>query len=164
MPPKKQQSALSASSIFANVHNHVDVLNNSKIFAGIMIVILNVASKFVNFKFGSTTEKYLKYTFSRQILVFAMTWMGTRDIYIATMMTLAFIVIFDFLFNEDSSFSILPDHLKEYYQSLDDDQNKIDEKQYAEAIVTIEKYKNQHGTNTGDVQPNKYAFGTTDVK
>ena len=93
-----------------------------------------------------------------------MTWMGTRDIYIATMMTLAFIVIFDFLFNEDSSFSILPDHLKEYYQNLDDDQNKIDEKQYAEAIVTIEKYKNQHGTNTGDVQPNKYAFGTTDVK
>ena len=108
-----------------------------------MIVILNVASKFVNFKFGSTTEKYLKYTFSRQILVFAMTWMGTRDIYIATCMTLAFIVIFDFLFNEESSFSILPDHLKEYYQNLHEAETKIDEKQYADAIVTIEKYKNQ---------------------
>lgn len=162
MPNKK--SSISASSIFDNVHDHVTVLNNSKIFAGIMIVILNVASKFVNFKFGSTTEKYLKYTFSRQILVFAMTWMGTRDIYIATGMTLVFILFFDFLFNEDSSLCILPDQMKEYYQSLDDDENKIDEKQYAEAIVTIEKYKNQHGTNTGDLQPNKHAFGTTHVK
>ena len=161
MPSKKP--SISASSIFDNVHDHVTVLNNSKIFAGIMIVILNVASKFVNFKFGPTTEKYLKYTFSRQILVFAMTWMGTRDIYIATGMTLVFILFFDFLFNEDSSLCILPDQMKEYYQSLDNDENKIDEKQYAEAIVTIEKYKNQHGTNTGDLQPNKYAFGTTNV-
>jgi len=161
MPNKKP---LSLSSVFANLNDHVTNLNNSKIFAGVMIVILNVASKFVNFKFGSTTEKYLKYTFSRQILVFAMTWMGTRDIYIATGMTLIFILFFDFLFNEDSSLCILPEHLKEYYQNLDDEENTIDEKQYAEAIVTIEKYKNQHGTNTGDVQPNKYAFGTTDVK
>jgi hypothetical protein len=161
MPNKK--SFISASSIFDNVHDHVTVLNNSKIFAGIMIVILNVASKFVNFKFGSTTEKYLKYTFSRQILVFAMTWMGTRDIYIATGMTLVFILFFDFLFNEDSSLCILPDQLKEYYQNLDDDENKIDEKQYAEAIVTIEKYKNQHGTNMGNAEPNKHAFGTTHV-
>jgi hypothetical protein len=160
MPPKKP---LSLSSIFANLNDHVTNLNNSKIFAGIMIVILNVASKFVNFKFGSTTEKYLKYTFSRQILVFAMTWMGTRDIYIATGMTLVFILFFDFLFNEDSSLCILPDQMKEYYQGLDDEENTIDEKKYAEAIVTIEKYKNQHGT-TPDVEPNKYAFGTTDVK
>jgi hypothetical protein len=161
MPPKKP---LSLSSIFANLNDHVTNLNNSKIFAGVMIVILNVASKFVNFKFGSTTEKYLKYTFSRQILVFAMTWMGTRDIYIATGMTLVFILFFDFLFNEDSSLCILPEKMKEYYQGLDDEENTVDEKQYAQAIVTIEKYKNQHGTNTGDVQPNKYAFGTTDVK
>ena len=40
---------------------------------------------------------------------------------------------------------------------------KIDEKEYAQAIVTIEKYKNQHGT-TPDAEPNKYAFGTTGVK
>jgi len=153
--PRKQE--ITASSIFENVHDHVTVLNNSKIFAGIMIVILNVASKFVNFKFGPTTEKYLKYTFSRQILVFAMTWMGTRDIYIATAMTLAFILFFDFLFNEDSSLCILPDQLKEYYQSLDDDEKKIDEKQYAEALITIEKYRDQKGEKNTEIEPNKHS-------
>jgi len=160
--PKKQ--TITASSIFANVNDHITVLNNSKIFAGIMIVILNVASKFVNFKFGSTTEKYLKYTFSRQILVFAMTWMGTRDIYIATFMTLSFILLFDFLFNEDSSLCILPEDLKEHYRTLDEEESTIDEKQYAEAIITIEKYKNQTGTNTENVEPNKHSFGTANVK
>jgi hypothetical protein len=54
--------------------------------------------------------------------------------------------------------------MKEYYKNLDDEENTIDEKEYAQAIVTIEKYKNQHGTNAGDAEPNKHAFGTTDVK
>jgi hypothetical protein len=118
-------------------------LNESKIFAGLMIVILNIASKFVNFKFGPTAEKYLKYTFSRQILVFAMTWMGTRDIYIATIITLVFILFFDVLFNEDSRFCILPDNLKEYYQNLDKEEQTVTEQKLADAFVTIEKYRNQ---------------------
>ena len=146
---------LTFASIFENFNDHVTNLNNSKIFAGLMIVILNVASKFVNFKFGSTTEKYLKYTFSRQILVFAMTWMGTRDIYIATILTLVFILFFDFLFNEDSSLCVLPDNLKEYYQNLDKEEQTIDEKQYADSIITIEKYRKQNGIKNGGVEPNK---------
>jgi hypothetical protein len=146
---------LTFASIFENFNDHVTNLNNSKIFAGLMIVILNVASKFVNFKFGSTTEKYLKYTFSRQILVFAMTWMGTRDIYIAIILTLVFILFFDFLFNEDSSLCILPDNLKEYYQNLDKEEQTIDEKQYADSIITIEKYRKQNDIKTGGIEPNK---------
>ena len=141
MPSKK--SSISASSIFDNVHDHVTVLNNSKIFAGIMIVILNVASKFVNFKFGPTTEKYLKYTFSRQILVFAMAWMGTRDIYVAAGLTLVFIVIFDFLFNENSSLCVLPNELKEYYQNIDED---ISHDDYVKAKTTVDKYIEQKDT------------------
>jgi len=108
-----------------------------------MIVILNIASKFVNFKFGPTAEKYLKYTFSRQILVFAMTWMGTRDIYIAVILTLVFILFFDVLFNEDSQFCILPENLKEYYKNLDEEEQIVGEKQLADAFVTIEKYRTQ---------------------
>ena len=118
-----------------------------------MIVILNIASKFVNFKFGPTAEKYLKYTFSRQILVFAMTWMGTRDIYIATILTLVFILFFDVLFNEDSRFCILPENLKEYYQNLDKEEQIVNEKQLADAFVTIEKYRTQKNEETKEGIP-----------
>jgi len=46
-------------------------LNQSKMFAGVMIVIINIASKFVTFKVSKTVESYLKFTFSRHLLVFA---------------------------------------------------------------------------------------------
>jgi hypothetical protein len=139
----KNSKPLTLNSLFENFHQHVTNINESKIFAGLMIVILNIASKFVNFKFGPTAEKYLKYTFSRQILVFAMTWMGTRDIYIAVILTLVFILFFDVLFNEDSQFCILPENLKEYYKNLDEEEQIVGEKQLADAFVTIEKYRTQ---------------------
>jgi hypothetical protein len=139
----KNSKPLTLNSLFENFHQHVTNINESKIFAGLMIVILNIASKFVNFRFGPTAEKYLKYTFSRQILVFAMTWMGTRDIYIATILTLVFILFFDVLFNEDSQFCILPDNLKEYYQNLDKEEQTVTEQKLADAFITIEKYRNQ---------------------
>jgi hypothetical protein len=123
-----------------NIHEQVMNVNSSKIFAGLMIITLNIASKFVTFKLGKTTEMYLKYTFSRQILVFAMAWMGTRDIYVAGALTLLFIVLFDFLFNENSALCILPNELKEYYQNYDED---ISHDEYVKAKATIEKYEEQ---------------------
>ena len=53
-------------------------------------------------------ESYLKFTFSRDILIFAITWMGTRDIYIALFITLTFMLISDVLMNEKSPFCCLP--------------------------------------------------------
>ncbi len=124
-----------------NIHDHITNINSSKLFAGLMIITLNIASKFVTFKLGKTAEMYLKYTFSRQILVFAMAWMGTRDIYVAFALMMLFIVVFDFLFNENSAFCVLPNELKEYYQNYDED---ISHDEYVKAKATIEKYAEQN--------------------
>ena len=132
-----------SDSFFNGMHKKILDLNTSKMFAGLMIITLNIASKFVTFKFGKTTEMYLKYTFSRQILVFAMAWMGTRDIYVAAGLTLIFIFLFDFLFNENSSLCILPNQLKEYYQNMDED---ITHDDYVKAQSTVEKYVEQKET------------------
>ena len=104
---------------FEYAHKHVQHVNNSKIFAGLMIIILNVASKFVNFKFSKSIEMYLKHTFSKQVLVFAIAWMGTRDIYIALLITVIFIIFMDYLFNEDSMFCCLPESFTNYHIELD---------------------------------------------
>jgi len=95
-------------------------INNSKLFAGIIIIILNISSKFVSIKLSKSMESYLRNTFSRNILVFAMIWMGTRDIYIAFAMTLAFIVLADYLFNEESRMCCLPEGFTEYHLSLNE--------------------------------------------
>lgn len=132
-----------SDSFFNGMHKKILDLNTSKMFAGLMIITLNIASKFVTFKFGKTAEMYLKYTFSRQILVFAMAWMGTRDIYVAAGLTLIFIFIFDFLFNENSSLCILPHEFKEYYHNMDED---ISHDDYVKAKSTVEKYVEQKET------------------
>ena len=101
------------------VHKHVEHVNNSKIFAGLMIIILNIASKFVSFKFSRSIEMYLKHTFSKQLLVFAIAWMGTRDIYMALLITIVFIICMDYIFNEDSMFCCLPESFTNYHLELD---------------------------------------------
>jgi hypothetical protein len=108
----------SMSELFGYTHNYVNMLNNSKLFAGLMIIILNIASKFVTIKLSKSMEAYLKYTFSRQILVFAIAWMGTRDIYIAITITIVFVFLMDFLFNEESRFCILPEAFTDYHVNL----------------------------------------------
>jgi hypothetical protein len=133
-----------SESFFKDMHKKILDLNTSKMFAGLMIITLNIASKFVTFKFGKTAEMYLKYTFSRQILVFAMAWMGTRDIYVAAGLTLIFIFLFDFLFNENSSLCVLPNELKEYYSNMDED---ISHDDYVKAKSTVEKYVEQKETS-----------------
>lgn len=116
---KTNNSAL--TNLVSYLHNYVHSLNNSKLFAGLMIIILNIASRFVTVKLSKSMEAYLKYTFSRQILIFAIAWMGTRDIYIAIVITLVFMIFMDFLFNEDSRFCCLPAEFTEYHHKLHDD-------------------------------------------
>jgi len=106
------------------IHSHINALNTSKIFAGIMIIVLNIASRFVNIKLSKTMESYLRHTFSRQALIFAIAWMGTRDIYIAFIITLIFSLFVDALLNEDSQYCILSSDVTEYYTNLSDSDEK----------------------------------------
>jgi hypothetical protein len=108
-PTKQNITKMSSfERMLSYVSNYARSINESKIFAGLMVVIINIASKFVTFKLSKTVESYLKFTFSRDILVFAITWMGTRDIFISLGMTLLFIFIVDYLLNENSSICCLP--------------------------------------------------------
>jgi hypothetical protein len=140
---KKHQVGNAFNEAFNYLHNHITSLNQSKIFAGVIIIVLNISSKFVTFKLSKSMEAYLKYTFSRNILVFAMAWMGTRDIYIAAFMTLIFILCMNYLFNEDSPYSILPEQFTDYHSTLADTQDEVTDQQIVEARIVLEKAERQ---------------------
>jgi hypothetical protein len=120
------------------LHNNIQAINNSKIFAGLMIITLNIVSKFANFKLSKTLESYFKFTFSRQILVFAIAWMGTRDIYIALIITIVFIIFTEYLFHEESNFFILSEEFRDHHISLLENENETEKVTYEE----IQKAKN----------------------
>jgi len=81
------------------VNHHIMYLNNSKFFAGVVMILLNVGSKFITIQFSKSTEEYMKWSVSKQLLVFAMAWMGTRDIYTALGLTAVFTILSEYLFN-----------------------------------------------------------------
>jgi hypothetical protein len=130
------------NNIFSYLHNQVQVLNNSKIFAGVMIITLNIASRFVNIKLSKTMESYLKHTFSKQILVFAIAWMGTREIYVAIFITALFTLCFEYLFHEESMFFCLPEEFKDYHIELLENAEVSDE-DIKKANEVLEKAKSQ---------------------
>jgi hypothetical protein len=134
------------SSFLKYIHEHVQTLNSSKIFAGIMIITLNIVSRFVNIKLSKTMESYLKYTFSKYVLVFTIAWMGTRDIYIALFIMGCFIIVSDFLFDEESMFCILPEEFKDHHLTiLEENENmeNVTDEEITKAKKVIEKAKEQ---------------------
>jgi len=103
---------------FLYINEQVQFLNKSKIFAGLVVITLNIAGKFVSFKLSKTMESYLKHTFSRNILIFCIAWMGSREIYVALIITLMCILVLDFVCNESSNYCMLPESFKCYHMSL----------------------------------------------
>ena len=127
---------------FSFFHDHVMFLNNSKFFAGIVMIMLNVGSKFITIQFSKSTEEYLKMSVSKQILVFSMAWMGTRDIYTALGLTAIFTVLSDHLFNEESSYCIVPEQYRVLDKLIDTNNDGIiSESEIKSAIALLEKAK-----------------------
>ena len=94
---------------FDYLFNTIRPINDSKIFAGLVILILNLSSKMLTLPMSRTVEAVVKHSLSQYVLVFAISWMGTRDILIALLVTVLFAVFMEFIFNEKSAFCILPE-------------------------------------------------------
>lgn len=133
--------------MITHIDRVVQNLNASKVFAGIMIIVLNIGSKFVNIKLSKSMEGYLKYTFSKQILVFAITWMGTRDIYIAIVITILFTILNEYLFNESSKLCCLSESFTNYHVEMLNNEgmeNKtVSDEDIQKAQAILEKAKAQ---------------------
>ena len=126
------------------VNHHIMYLNNSKFFAGIVMILLNVGSKFITIQFSKSTEEYMKYTVSKQLLVFSMAWMGTRDIYAALGLTAVFTILSEYLFNEQSNLCIVPPKYRVLHKLLDTNENGVvSETELASAIAILEKDKRE---------------------
>lgn len=127
---------------FAN--HHIMYLNNSKFFAGVIMILLNVGSKFIQIQFSKSTEEYLKYSVTKQILVFSMAWMGTRDIYVALGLTAVFTILSDYLFNEECSMCIVPHKYRVLHKLVDTNEDGVvSEPELAVAIAVLEKAKRE---------------------
>jgi len=130
--------------LLAFINNHILFLNNSKFFAGIVMILLNIGSKFITIQFSKSTEEYLKMSVTKQILVFSMAWMSTRDIYTALILTAVFTILSDHLFNEESPYCVVPEKYRVLAKIVDTDNNGVvSEKELLDAIIILERAKKE---------------------
>lgn len=132
------------ASFLQYIHEHVLYLNNSKFFAGIAMIMLNIGSKFITIQFSRSTEEYLKMVVSKQLLIFAMAWMGTRDIYTALVLVAVFTILSDFALNDESPYCIVPEKYRILAKIVDsNDDGIVTDEEVSEAIGTLQKAKLQ---------------------
>ena len=122
----------------------IHYINNSKLFAGLVMIMLNIGSKYITIKLSKSQEEYLRNSIARQMLIFSIVWMGTRDIVMALLLTGSFIILTDHLFNEESQYCVIPTYLKNYAHLLDENQDDyISKEEVSKAMAIVEKAKKQ---------------------
>ena len=127
-----------------HLHKGITILNSSKYFTGIMMILLNICSKYITVKLSKSQEAYLRNYVVRELLIFSVCWMGTRDIYISIILTASFFILTQHIFNEESKYCVLPKKYKEYY--LFEESKDVSQQEINDAINTLSKAKKQKAT------------------
>ena len=122
-------------------NKYLKYINKSKIFGGLILLSLNLFSKFISVKLSENQEEFIRNSFGRQILIFSIAWLGTRDIITALGLTAIFVILADNFFNENSDMYILPKKIKKAIDTNND--GIISEKEIETAINVLNKAKKQ---------------------
>ena len=126
------------------INKAVESLNSSTFFAGIMMICLNIGSRYIQLNLDESTESYIKYALTKEILVFTISWMATRNIYTALVLTAVFVVLADFALNEKSKYCLLPKNFIKSRKLGEYTNNKvITDKEYSDAVDLVQSYKTQ---------------------
>jgi len=83
-------------------------LSGNKYILGLMILLINLGARYIGNEVGDFMHKVLNHKFARRFLIFLVLWMGTRDLVVAGVITISFIVLVNTIFNENSDYCILP--------------------------------------------------------
>jgi hypothetical protein len=86
---------------------------------------------------SKSAENIIKTKISRDIIVFAISWMGTRDIIISIVLTSCFILISDYFLNYESRYCCVP----KKYQNIVLEDDDITDEELNKAIAILEKSK-----------------------
>jgi chromate transport protein ChrA len=136
-------------ALFGSFNKYYKSLNNSKLLSGLAMIILNIFSKYVELNISKTQESYIRNAITREILIFTVIFVGTRDIITSLLLTAAFIILSTTIFNERSRMCIIPNKYIVLQDVLDTNKDKL---------VSDDEIKNAREIlNKANIQKNKVA-------
>lgn len=126
----------------------IQSLNQSKFFAGIVMLLMNIGSKYITIELSENQQQLLRNSIIRQFFIFTIVWMGTRDIVAALILTAVFTILTQYLFHEDSRLCILPKQLRQLKKSIDiNNDNVLSEDEINRAIRILSEANNKNKIN-----------------
>ena len=131
--------------MFESINKYLYNINESKLLAALSMLLLNIGSKYIELKISDSQAEYIRNEIGREILIFAMVFVGTKDIILSIIVTAAFIVLANTVFHEDSKYCILPEKYKKIKNLIDKNNDNIitnDEVNKAYEILNKVRQKN----------------------
>lgn len=121
------------------LNTHLTKFNESKLLMGMILIVLNVSSKYVEFGFSKTQEHALRNGLARELLIFAIAFTGTRDIVTSIIITASFFVLSELLFHEESKFCVISNKMKKFKALIDTNKDGIITPEEEETALKILK-------------------------
>jgi len=73
--------------------DYLEALNTNKFFIGVMMIVLNIGSRYLVDEFSGSPDEYSRNLLLRRIAIFAVCFIATRDIVTSTLLTAGYIII-----------------------------------------------------------------------
>ena len=118
-----------------------NTLNQSKYFAGIMMIFLNLGSKYITMELSENQDELFKNKIIRRFLVFTVVFVATRDIFVSLIITGIFVILVSGLFNENSRFALVTKPVI----------SQVTEEEYRQAKKIVKSFEMQK-KNSSNVQ------------
>lgn len=113
-------------------------LIESKLFLGVLIILMNIGSKYVAQDVPPAINLFLQHWALKAIILFSILFVSLRDLEISLVLTLVTIILFRHLFHPESPFCVLPAH----YINLDQNQDgQISPEELARAQAILDRIK-----------------------
>jgi cobalamin synthase len=123
--------------ILSLIEGNLLALNTSKYFAGIMMLLMNLGSKYVSEELSEIQSTFISHRIMRRILVFVLVFYATRDIKVALILTAVFVVLVSGILHEDSKYCVLPNKIIE--------KKEVTRDEYLTAKKIVDRYEKING-------------------
>jgi len=135
--PNKSQSLLS----YIATNNFLKKIESNKLFIGLMMIIMNIASRYVELKFTKGQEALIR-NIAREVFIFVVAFIATRELLTSLIITAVFIILANFVFNETCRFNILPKRYKNVINEMDlNNDGKVSDEEIKKVTSILKKIK-----------------------
>lgn len=123
-------------------YEYIDILDKNKYLLGCSLLLMNLGSRFVANEIGVHGTYILRTKLVRRFIVLCIFYLGTRDLFVSILLTGAFIIFIEYLFNRDSKYYIVPRKLdaRINYEAI----KSVTDEEYNKAKTLVRDYEKVH--------------------